>query len=241
VPVEPTTSDPTHAAREALERHAWDEAFELFSRADTLGGLPGPDLESLAEAAWFTAHADIGTDAKERAFKVYLSDGDKVRAAYLALNLTQWYAYQRKPSIASAWVRRGERLLEGEPECYAHGYFALCRSEGARQAGEVATAIELAEEAVQIGGRVGRRPAGHRADRPGSPAHRHRRDVGRIRAHGGSHDRSRERGGEGEIVVTVDTFDEADGVTTSEPREIPLKGVTEPVSVASVIWDSDSR
>ena len=155
MPVEPTTSDLTHAAREALERHAWDEAFELFSRADTLGGLSGPDLESLAEAAWFTAHADIGTDAKERAFKVYLAGGDKVRAAYLALNLTQWYAYRRKPSIASAWVRRGERLLEGEPEGYAHGYFALCRSEGARQAGEVATAIELAEEAVQIGGRVG--------------------------------------------------------------------------------------
>jgi class 3 adenylate cyclase len=46
-------------------------------------------------------------------------------------------------------------------------------------------------------------------------------------------------GGEGEIVVTADTLEEADGVDTSEPREISLKGVTEPVRVASVIWDSD--
>ena len=52
-------------------------------------------------------------------------------------------------------MRRGERLLEGEPESYAHGYVALCRSEGAREAGDVATAIEMAEEAVRIGGRVG--------------------------------------------------------------------------------------
>lgn len=155
MPIEPTTSDLPHAAREALDRHAWDEAFELFSRADRDGDLSGPDLESLAEAAWFTAHADLATDVKERAFKAYLADGDRIRAAYLALNLTQEYAYRGKPSIASAWMRRGERLLEGEAESYPHGYVALCRSEGAREAGDIDTAIELAEQAVQIGARVG--------------------------------------------------------------------------------------
>lgn len=155
MPIEPTTSDLPHAAREALDRHAWDEAFELFSRADRDGDLSGPDLESLAEAAWFTAHADLATDVKERAFKAYLADGDRIRAAYLALNLTQEYAYRGKPSIASAWMRRGERLLEGEAESYPRGYVALCRSEGAREAGDIDTAIELAEQAVQIGARVG--------------------------------------------------------------------------------------
>ena len=107
------------------------------SRVRIAGNLSGPDLESLAETAWFTAHADIGTDAKERAFKAYLAEGDTIRAAYFALDLTQSYAYRGKPSIASAWVRRGERLLEGQPESYAHGYFALCRSEGAKEAGDV--------------------------------------------------------------------------------------------------------
>lgn len=155
MPIEPTTSDLPHAAREALDRHAWDEAFELFSRADRDGDLSGPDLESLAEAAWFTAHADLATDVKERAFKAYLADGDRIRAAYLALNLTQEYAYRGKPSIASAWMHRGERLLEGEAESYPHGYVALCRSEGAREAGDIGTAVELAEQAVQIGARVG--------------------------------------------------------------------------------------
>ncbi len=155
MPIEPTTFDLPDAAREALSRHAWGEAFELFSRADQGADLSGPDLESLAEAAWFTAHADLATDVKERAFKAYLADGDRIRAAYLALSLTQGYAYRGKPSIASAWMRRGERLLEGEAESYPHGYVALCRSEGAREAGDIDTAIELAERAVQIGARVG--------------------------------------------------------------------------------------
>ena len=154
MPVEPTTSDLPRAAREALERHAWDEAFELFSRADRLAELSGTDLESLAEAAWFTAHADVGTDAKERAFKAHLAD-DPIRAAYLALDLTRWYGYQGKTSIASAWMRRGQRLLEGEAESYAHGYLALCRSEGAKEAGSIESAIELADEAVRIGVSVG--------------------------------------------------------------------------------------
>ena len=43
---------------------------------------------SPGETAWFTARADIATEAKERAFKVYLAHGDKIRAAYLAFQLT---------------------------------------------------------------------------------------------------------------------------------------------------------
>jgi class 3 adenylate cyclase len=155
VPTEPTTSDLPHSAREALERHAWDEAYELFTRADRDGDLSGPDLEALAEAAWFTGHSDLAADVKERAFKAHLADGDRIRAAHLALNLAQGYAYRGKPSIASAWMRRGERLLEGEAESYPHGYLALCRGEGAREAGDIDTAIGLAEQAVEIGGRVG--------------------------------------------------------------------------------------
>lgn len=151
----PETSDVPRAAREALKRHAWNEAFELFSRADQEGDLSGPDLESLAEAGWFTAHADLATDARERAFKAYVAEGDRIRAAYLALDLTREYRWRGKASISSAWMRRGERLLEGASESYPHGYVVLCRSEGAREAGDIDAAVELAEEAVRVGARVG--------------------------------------------------------------------------------------
>jgi class 3 adenylate cyclase len=155
MPVDSPTRDLMAEGREALGRHAWQEAFELFSQADRDGHLSGPELESLAGAAWFTAKADLSIEAKERAFKAYLAEGNKIRAAYLALDLAREYGFKRKFSIASAWTRRGERLLEGQEESYAHGYLALARSEEAKQAGDVDVAIERAEQAVQIGTRAG--------------------------------------------------------------------------------------
>ena len=44
--------------------------------------------------------------------------------------------------------------------------------------------------------------------------------------------------GGGEIVVTTGMLAEADGIRTSEPSEASLKGVSDPVNVVSVIWDS---
>ena len=151
---EPASPDSLLAAREALARHAWQDAFELLSRADREGVLSGDDLEALAGAAFFTAHPDLEHEAKERAFKAHHAEGRKVRAAYVALDLARGYLYEGKASIGSAWTRRAERLLEGEGESYAHGYLALVRSEGARARGDVDGALELAEQAVRIGERT---------------------------------------------------------------------------------------
>jgi class 3 adenylate cyclase len=44
--------------------------------------------------------------------------------------------------------------------------------------------------------------------------------------------------GEGEIVATTEALAEAGDIPLSDPREASLKGVTDPVSIASVVWDS---
>jgi class 3 adenylate cyclase len=154
VPIEASPSDQLGAAREALERHAWGEAYECFIRADAEGALGGADLEALADAAWFTAHVDVGIEARERAFAAYSAEGDRVRAAGLAIRLAREYVYRGDASIGSAWMRRGERLLEGQKESAPHGYLAIRRSEDAKAAGDVSTAVVEAEEAVRIGGQV---------------------------------------------------------------------------------------
>jgi class 3 adenylate cyclase len=154
VPAEPAPSERVRAGREALERHAWQDAFDLLSQADREGPLSGADLEALATAAFFTAHPDLEHDAKERAFKTHSAEGRTLRAAYVALDIARSYLYEGKASIGSAWLRRAERLLEGEDESYAHGYLALVRSEGARTAGDADEALRLAEEAVRIGERA---------------------------------------------------------------------------------------
>lgn len=153
--VEPATSDLLRDAREALSRHEWEEAYELFSRADAGGVLTGPDLEARGGAAWFTARADEAIELEERAHRTYVAAGDRVRAAYLALDLARQYTYKGKTSIARAWVSRGERLLQAEPESYAHGYVELARSERAKAAGDIDAAMQRADDAIQIGMRAG--------------------------------------------------------------------------------------
>ncbi len=154
VPAVGSDADPLALGRDALRRHAWQEAYELLSRADRETGLSGADLEALAEAAFFAPHGDEDTAVRERAFKVRLSEGDIVRAAYLALQLARQHGAQGRTSIAAAWARRGERLLEGTAESYAHGYLALVRSDGARARGDLVAAIAFATEAVEIGNRA---------------------------------------------------------------------------------------
>ena len=153
-PTPSTAPDRLLAGRDAVVRHAWTEAFEQFSEADRLGQLSGADLEALALAAFFAAHGEIEVDAKERAFKAYETEGNELRAAYLALDVAREYGYTGKLSIAAAWLRRAERILGADGETYAHGYLALLRSEIAAWTGDSEAALGLADRAVEIGTRA---------------------------------------------------------------------------------------
>lgn len=152
-PASESASDPVQAAREALARHDWSTAFELLSRVDGERSLSGAELEMLGMAAFFVARADLETDAKVRAFKAFLAEGNEIRAAYLAVDLARVAVHTGRSSIASGWVRRAERLL-GEGETYAHGFLAVVRSEMATAAGDIEAALALAEQAVTIGTRA---------------------------------------------------------------------------------------
>jgi class 3 adenylate cyclase len=147
----PTREDRLRDARAASQRHAWQQAFEAFTAADELEPLRGADLESLAEAAFFTANIDARERALERAVKAHAAEGDRTRAAGVASGIATDLLFQGRTSIASAWTQRAARLLEGEPEGYAHGYLALARSLASSYSGRFDEALSLAEQAVKIG------------------------------------------------------------------------------------------
>jgi len=142
------------AGRDALARRAWSDAFDLLSRADAERPLPGADLEALADAAFFAGRGDARIEVKERAYQAYLGEDDRVRAAYLALDVAMEHMLRGHASIASAWARRAEPLLQGIDEGYAHGFLLLIRSEMAKARGDLAAAEALAMEAVEIGRRA---------------------------------------------------------------------------------------
>ncbi len=153
-PSDQAVIDPLAAGREALARHEWAGAFDLLSAADREGTLSGADLESLAVASFFAGRAQLQIELKERAFKAHLAEENRLRAAYVAFDLANDYRYAGKPSIASAWMRRGERLIEGQPESYAHGYLALLKSGAAKTSGNIEAAVEFADQAVEIAARA---------------------------------------------------------------------------------------
>jgi class 3 adenylate cyclase len=155
MPVDYAIADPLGAGREAFVRHAWQEAFELLTRADAAEGLAGPDLESLATAAFFAGRADLRMPTLERAFAAYQQQGEVIRAAFIAVEVASAFGLRGKTSVASAWARRAERLLDGHAESYAHGFVALIKSDLAKAAGDIPRALELAANAVAIGKRTG--------------------------------------------------------------------------------------
>ena len=110
------TPDALQAGRAAFKERMWPEAFDRLSQADREGSLAGPDLELLREAAFFAARADVRLDITERAYAAYLAAGDRVRAAFLALELADAHVMRGNGSLASGWTRRAERLLADEPE-----------------------------------------------------------------------------------------------------------------------------
>ena len=141
------------AGREAFGRRAWPEAFELLERADAQQPLSARDLEDFATAAFFAAKGDRRVEIKERAHQAYLAESEPERAAFFALSAAAEHLLRGRVSIATAWARRAEPLLEGIPEGYAHGYLALVRSDLARLRGDLDAAQALAEEGVGIGRR----------------------------------------------------------------------------------------
>jgi class 3 adenylate cyclase len=129
------------AARDALEEHRWQEAFDLLARADREGRLGATDLEALAQAAWFNAQPDVAVEAKERAFKAYVAQGNKARAAAMAFDLSrEWLVpacSRRRLRLRS--LRTPWRLREPPPRSSARSalpsirrrFGRACRTVGA--------------------------------------------------------------------------------------------------------------
>ena len=139
-------------ARQALDDHAWDDAYRTYSDAALEGALSGEDLERLAEAAWWTAHPKECIDALERSYEAHSNEGDTRRAAYVALQLVDQWNERAQPAQAAGWFQRATRLLEDQPEGVEHGYLELAR---AKDSGSVEEMMQHATSVLDIGTRFG--------------------------------------------------------------------------------------
>ena len=148
---------PLDAGRAAAERHAWSEAFDLLTAADKEGLLTAEDLEHLAEAAWWRGRLDDCIDARERAHARYLEQGNKRRAAVMALWLAQDYFAKRADSIGAGWFGKAYNLLEGESESAEHGHLWYMHAMGMSKMNQLDEALQYADKALDVGTRFGDR------------------------------------------------------------------------------------
>ena len=148
---------PADNARQALARHAWQEAYDILSRAGDAAPLPPDELELLAQAAWWVGRLPEAIEARERAYAAAMKSGDTVAALTAAIGLGRDNLFRNAPSVANAWLNRAERLLEGAEENSGHGWLASCRSFAAALVGDTAEALAQATRAQEIGARLGDR------------------------------------------------------------------------------------
>src|ERR1700761_5884682 len=139
------------AADEALTRGAWEESRSAFEAALHIHESPEA-LEGLGTAAWWLDLADLVFDSRERAYRLYLSRGDRAAAARVAVWLA-WdsWAFRGENVVANGWLQRARRLLEHHPPCSERAWLevregSLCPLEE----GDPERALSLAREGIRV-------------------------------------------------------------------------------------------
>ena len=147
-----------HSGRVALAAADWQRARACFERARLDESAEA--LDGLSQALHFQREYDRAIELKERAFAAYRSGGKPVEAAELA----RWLAFlhvsvRGNMAAANGWMAQAERLLEGVPECVAHGWLVLDRAALTDDSSEreryAMTALAIAE---RFGAAISRSP-----------------------------------------------------------------------------------
>lgn len=141
-------------AKDALGRHAWREAFDLLAGADARGALTPAELALLAEAAWWTGQLPLAIDVRERAYAAATKANDLETAVTVAIFLGRDHLYRNRVSVATAWLNRAERLLEGTEEGRGHGWLAATRAFHDALTGATDASLAQAERAIGIARRI---------------------------------------------------------------------------------------
>jgi DNA-binding NarL/FixJ family response regulator len=144
----------TAAADEALARGDWTAARRLFEESLASGETPEA-LEGLGSAAFFGGEGELALEMRERAYARYREAGRPVDAARVAIAVAWDHRTVRgEPAVASGWLARARRLLEGCGPTPERGWLAL-REASFALPGDAALARARCAEAEALGRELG--------------------------------------------------------------------------------------
>ena len=138
--------------RDAASRGAWREAFDLLAEADARLPLSGPDLPLFAGVAYAAGDLDRTIDAWERAHTEALSGSDQLAAAGAAVRVAMHLLFDTAlMAPVRGWMKRAERLLQGQNETAVHAWLAVVRSYERLLSGDFEAALPWARHAIEAG------------------------------------------------------------------------------------------
>jgi DNA-binding CsgD family transcriptional regulator/tetratricopeptide (TPR) repeat protein len=147
--------------RIAYERHAWGDAFEIFSAANARGPLDIDDVERLAWSALFSGREERSHEAFADLHQRCLDAGEGLRAARAALWLGLRLMSLGEVARAGGWLAKAQRLVdEARGETVERGYLRLPQVFRFTAARDHEAARGVAAEAAAIGDRHGDRDLG---------------------------------------------------------------------------------
>lgn len=141
-------------ARRAYDAHEYARAAERYQQAARATPLGPESLANMALARWLTGDVSEYGDLLERAYEGFTAAGNKAQAASTALEVFRYHAMKLNGTMAEAWMRRAQSLVEGEPESSASGLITVHHAMHANRLGDLETALVKAQEALEIGMRV---------------------------------------------------------------------------------------
>jgi len=136
----------------AFARQDWQAALEALEGADRVHPLAPPDLERLAESAWWAGGIDKALRSWERAYAGYVEGEDHEQAGYVAVCLAEQHFVKRAQAVAAGWVQRAERHL-ADGDSTASGYLNRLRTKMCADRPD--QALELTARTLELGRRFG--------------------------------------------------------------------------------------
>jgi tetratricopeptide (TPR) repeat protein len=151
---EPTQMTLVERAREATGRSEWQQAHDLLIEADASMPLNGPDLALLADVAYAAGRLDVTIGVLERAHTQSERAGDRLSAAGAAVRVALHLLFDTAlMAPVRGWIKRVERLLEGQEETPVHAWLAVVRNYERLLSGDFPSARRWARQAIDVGTR----------------------------------------------------------------------------------------
>jgi len=152
---ETSTESALDRAEHAYATARWQQAMNAFAEADTSSPLDADALERWGTAAQCAGDLASAVGPLERAAVIYSSRGQREAAARVLISIARIQIESLDLAVAQGCLRRAERLLNGLPTGEQHGYLAWMKARLLLNRGELAEAIQLAQEATDIGHELG--------------------------------------------------------------------------------------